>query len=50
MRKLPEPLKPTKYVAQPRPAEKPVAKPRILSKSPVLLPRSTLPKSIDEKV
>ena len=53
---LPDPLKPTKYVP---PKEKPVAKPRVLSKRPpVPLPRSNLavreepsyPKPIDKKV
>lgn len=50
LKKLPEPLKPTKYVPKSKPAAKPQAKPRVLSKRPVPLPRSTLPKSIDEKV
>ena len=49
-KKLPEPLKPTKYVPKSKPAAKPQAKRRILSKRPVLLPSSTLPKSIDAKV
>ena len=41
---LPEPLKPTKYVAP-----KPVPKPRTQKSRPVPLPRS-IPKPIDEKV
>ena len=46
---LPDPLKPTKYVP---PEEKPVPKPRVLSKRPpVPLPRSSpYPKPIAEKV
>ena len=50
---LPDPLKPTKY-KPPQPAEKPVPKPRVLSKRPsvpVPLPRSSpYPKPIAEKV
>ena len=40
---LPEPLKPTKYIAQ-----KPVPKPR--KKAPVPLPRSTRPKPLNRRV
>jgi len=40
---LPEPLKPTKYVAQ-----KPVPKPR--KKAPISLPRKAKPKPINRKV
>ena len=52
---LPNPLKPTKY-KPPQPAEKPVPKPRVLSKRPsvpvpVPLPRSSpYPKPINNKV
>ena len=45
VRRLPKPLKPTKYV--PPVSKKPVPKPRILSKRPVPLPR---PKPVSEKV
>ena len=49
---LPDHLKPTKYVPPVSPPEeKPVPKPRILSKPPVPLPRSSpYPKPIAEKV
>ena len=40
---LPEPLKPTKYIAQ-----KPVPKPR--KKAPVSLPRKVRPRPVDRKV
>ena len=49
-KKLPEPLKPTKYVPKSKPIPKPQAKPRILSKRPVPTPRSRLPKAVDQKV
>ena len=51
-RKLPKPLKPTKYIptAPIEQQSRPVAKLRILSKRPEPLRRSRLPKTIDEKV
>ena len=46
---LPDPLKPTKY--RPEVKSKPTPKPRVKSKRPVPLPRSSLlPKRIDNKV
>ena len=48
---LPKPLKPTKYVPpQTPPAQKPAPKPRILSKRPVPIPRTPLPRRVSEKV
>lgn len=48
---LPQPLKPTKCVPpKTPPAQKPAPKPRILSKRPVPIPRTPLPRPISEKV
>ena len=42
---LPEPLKPTKYIAQ-----KPVPKPRTKKRAPIALPRNRLPMKVRENV